>query len=298
VKSSILIPIVRILFGALFVASAVLKLFPIDAFELVLIKQVGFPWSWAPLMARSIILFEFLLGVCIGFGFLTKRMLWVSLAMLMAFNVFLVIQLLSGAGDENCGCFGELIPMGATTSLGKNFIFMALALFLLWQEKWLNFVSFKWAGPIIGVLAVPALFLVLPMPEANFDKEPTLGSEIIEIENSDQNWDLTEGDKLVVIMYSNCVHCKQLASFLSTLGSDVYSDELRVLIFGPEETVQEFVEITHIQDLPHHRTASRALIQAIDGTVPVAIQLKNGEVVGNWNGGDVNSDLISKLLRD
>ena len=108
--------ILRILFGLVFIVSACLKLAPIEAFEMVLIKQVGISWSLAPLMARSLILFELVLGTSIAFGFWTRAMVMAAQAMTAGFTVYLTLLIVQGSGDDNCGCFGELAVTAAEES--------------------------------------------------------------------------------------------------------------------------------------------------------------------------------------
>jgi uncharacterized membrane protein YphA (DoxX/SURF4 family) len=294
----VFIPILRILFGLLFIGSAVLKLFPIDAFEMILIKQVGVSWGLAPLLARLLILFEFALGVCIGFGFWTKKMVYASLAMLAVFTGYLLLLIATGEGDENCGCFGELIPMDGPTSVGKNLIMMALGLVLIWKNDLVNRFSFKWAGPVLAIISIPVLFLLLPLPEGDFDQEATLDSTLISKINHTQNWDLETDDRLIIVMYSECIHCKQLATLLSTISTEQADNKLRILLFGKEDSIKEFVEQTGIEHLPYRRTTEHQLMQGINGTFPSAIFVENGSVVSNWSGRGVNMDLLSKILLD
>lgn len=263
---------------------------------MVLIKQVGLSWGWAPLFARLLILFEFTLGVCLGFGFMTKKMLYASLAMLGIFTAYLLILILGGKGDENCGCFGELIPMDGPTSVGKNLVMMALGLLLLWKAEFMNRIHFKWGGPVLAVIAIPVLFIFLPLPEGDFDQVATLDSALISRINHTQNWDLDSNNKLIIVMYSECVHCKQLATLLSTIPKEKADDKLRILLFGKEESIEEFANLTGIQELPYRRTSEHQLMQGINGTFPSAIYVENGTVVSNWSGRGVNMDLLSKIL--
>jgi uncharacterized membrane protein YphA (DoxX/SURF4 family) len=288
--------ILRILLGIVFIASAALKLFPIEAFELVLIKQVGFSWEWAPLFSRLIILFEFILGMAIAFGFKLKQSMIASVAMLLFFTVFLAYQMVIGAGDENCGCFGELIPMDAPTSIAKNLILLGWSVFLIWKLDWNYKWKYSWINLVLGAIAIPALFLALPLPSVDMNQESTIERELIQILSGTHSWDLKEDQKLIIVMMAKCVHCKQLASLLSTLDKEKAADQLRILVYGKEEDVQDFAEETGIDSFDVRKSSSRSLLQAINGTFPSAILVRNGEIISNWTGRDLNIDLLSKVL--
>lgn len=289
-------PILRILFGLLFVASAVLKLFPLDAFELILIKQVGLSWSIAPVAARILLLVEFIIGVSIAAGWCLRWMLGASVVLLVSFSAYLVLQIITGAGAENCGCFGELIPMDAPTSLAKNFVFLAMALALWWQHQKAKHWRIWWLAPILGLLAIPALFIAEPLPEAVPIEETTLSAPIFETVNEETNWDLLEGEKVAAILYAKCVHCKQLGSLLSTMDAG-QQDRLRILVFGKAEDIQPFIEDTGLTGFPIKRTTSYGLMQGIDGTFPTVVRLSNGEVQTAWKGKSVNLELLSNQLQ-
>lgn len=294
----IVILILRMLLGLIFIGSAALKLFPIEAFELVLIKQVGFSWAAAPFFARLIILFEFALGIALVFGWKARLTIWASLAMLAFFTIYLGYQMVIGAGDENCGCFGELIPMDAPTSIAKNLILIAWSLVLLWQFHYHKNWKYSWINLILTFIAIPALFLALPLPEVDLNKDATIGNELIEILDSDLEWDLKQDDKLIVVMMAKCVHCKQLASLLSTLEPTKAQSTLRIIVYGSDESIQEFVSETGIESFQVKRSANRNLLQAINGTFPTAMLVKEGDIVSNWTGSELNINLLSKVLQN
>lgn len=290
--------VLRILFGLLFIGSAVLKLFPIDAFELVLIKQVGFSWDLAPLFARLIIISEFAIGVSIAFGYRHKASLIGALGMLVFFSAFLVYQIAIGQGDENCGCFGELIPMDAPTSIAKNLVFIAWVLVLLWQidkdYRW----RFSWISLILWSLAAPALFIALPLPSVDMNQEPTIETELIHSLNSTYDWDLESNKKLIVVMMAKCVHCKQLASLLSSIDTELADKHMRIFIYGKEEDIETFKNETGITEFQVKKSGSRSLLQAINGTFPSAILVEDGSVISNWTGKDLNIDLLAQVLNN
>ncbi len=287
-------PILRILFGLLFITSAVLKLFPLDYFELILVQQVGIGWSMVPWLARAIILFEFFIGTSIVFGFKTKLNLQASLAMLVFFSTYIITQVLLGNGEEDCGCFGELIPMDGPTSLAKNGDMFVFGLYLLWKLEELKKWSVGIVSPILFILAIPALLIALPIPTIEPDEDFQLDYELLSpyfLENSKES-----NQQIYVIMYAKCHHCEKLASLISKMDPSEVNDRLRLVILGGEDKVEAFVEKTGIQAFPFARSGERALVAAINGTFPALALVENEEVVSKWTGKEINIVLLSDLL--
>ncbi|MBP7543464.1 MAG: DoxX family protein [Ignavibacteriaceae bacterium] len=123
--------ILRIFLGVMFLFSGISKLFPIEAFEVVTWQQGVVSLELAPYFSRLMISFEILLGGLFLIGYkMRKFTLPASLLLLSAFTIYLMIIELTGNGGENCGCFGELIPMTGIESIIKNIVFIGMAVYL------------------------------------------------------------------------------------------------------------------------------------------------------------------------
>ena len=124
--------IVRIIISALFLLSAVAKLFPIWAFEKQLVDLGIVDWCSAPYLARLIIALE--VAIAIGIlqnHFIKSFVIPVTILLLAAFCIHLGIQMVEhGAMNGNCGCFGQLIPMTPLEATIKNIITIGLLIYL------------------------------------------------------------------------------------------------------------------------------------------------------------------------
>jgi len=124
--------IVRIIISALFLLSAVAKLFPIWAFEKQLVDLGIVDWCTAPYLARLIIALE--VAIAIGIlqnHFIKSFVIPVTILLLAAFCIHLGIQMFEhGAMNGNCGCFGQLIPMTPLEATIKNIITIGLLIYL------------------------------------------------------------------------------------------------------------------------------------------------------------------------
>lgn len=124
--------IIRIIIFALFVLSAVAKMFPIWAFEKQLVDLGIASWCFAPYLSRAIIGFELAIGLLIlQNNYLKRIVIPVTIALLAAFCIHLSIEMVkNGAMNGNCGCFGQLIPMTPLEAFVKNIITILLLVFL------------------------------------------------------------------------------------------------------------------------------------------------------------------------
>ena len=160
-----LIWILRFIIGSLFILSAILKLFPIEAFDLTIVNQKITNWSLAPYLSRFIISVELFLGISFFVTpFVKKIAIPYSFLLLMVFCIHLVYLISTGSGSKSCGCFGELIPMSSLEALIKNLVLIFL-LFLLNKyflfEKQLNY-SFAFAVFSIVFAGMFLIFQVKP----------------------------------------------------------------------------------------------------------------------------------------
>lgn len=124
----------RVLVAALFILSAISKLYPVQAFEKQLVDLHIASWCLAPWLARGIIAFELFLGLAfLQPHFFRKFILPATAALLLAFIVHLSWQIISTGNTGNCGCMGQLIPMTPLEAIIKNILTLGI-LFFIWKK--------------------------------------------------------------------------------------------------------------------------------------------------------------------
>ncbi|MCA0388652.1 MAG: DoxX family membrane protein [Bacteroidetes bacterium] len=157
--------ILSISLGVMFIFSGISKLFPIEAFETVTVQQGIMNWELVPWFSRAMISFELFLGLLFLLNIkLRKFTLPASFLLLLVFTVYLAILEFTGKGGDNCGCFGEMIPMTALQSILKNLIFMGTVGYLYFAieaEKKYTFVHIA-AGYVVVLVTILVLFPVKP----------------------------------------------------------------------------------------------------------------------------------------
>ena len=120
--------ILRLIISALFIVSAVAKLYPspyfaISTFEVKQLYPLGFSEGFAPYFSRILIGIEFALGIAILLkDYLKKITIPATILLLAVFTIHLSYTTFVSGNAGNCGCFGELIPMTPVEAIIKNII--------------------------------------------------------------------------------------------------------------------------------------------------------------------------------
>ena len=135
-----LIYALRILISGLFLLSAFAKLYPTPmygitkVFEEGQLLKMGFSENLAPYFSRFIIGAEFFLAITILFNnYLKKLIIPLSFIMIAVFSIHLSTQIFGDS--ENCGCFGDLIPMTPLQALIKNIITLVILAVFIKNQK-------------------------------------------------------------------------------------------------------------------------------------------------------------------
>ena len=171
--------ILRLIISALFILSAVAKLYPspyfaISTFEVKQLYPLGFSEGFAPYFSRILIGIEFALGIAILLkDYLKKITIPATILLLAVFTIHLGYTTFVSGNAGNCGCFGELIPMTPVEAIIKNIIAIGL---LVWLFKILpaDGKSNFWLLKSVGLGCVLALFMLAPIrPVAEVIEEPT-----------------------------------------------------------------------------------------------------------------------------
>lgn len=120
-------------------------------------------YAQAPYFSRLLIGLEICIGVfLLQKAWLKKLFIPTAIAMLVAFCIYLGYLMLSGGGTDNCGCFGQIIPMSNPAAFIKNIILIALLSFAYYT------IEADVQGKLLFILVVPVLvytilFTALPV---------------------------------------------------------------------------------------------------------------------------------------
>ncbi|RXR18403.1 protein tlpB [Flavobacterium amnicola] len=161
--------LIKIVISALFIVSAVAKMYPspyfaISTFEVKQLYPLGFSEAIAPWFSRILIGIELALGFLIlQNNYLKKIVIPATIALLAVFVAHLSYEtFVNGGNSGNCGCFGELIPMTPIEAIIKNIIAIGLLiwLYLLVSEKT---ASKFWPLAAVTLATIVGIFLIAPI---------------------------------------------------------------------------------------------------------------------------------------
>ena len=95
--------IARFLVGAVFIFSAISKLYPIEVFELNFVYQGIVGWDLAPYLSRGLIIVELFLGVSLLFNVLLKQLILPAIVgLLLFFTAYLFYSIVKDGNSGTC----------------------------------------------------------------------------------------------------------------------------------------------------------------------------------------------------
>ena len=270
--------IVKIILGLVFIASAILKLFTIDDFELYIFTINLFSLDLSILLARLIIGFELFLGVLLCLN-LYKFITDLTLITTAAFTVYLGIRAIGG-NVENCQCFGSNIFLSPVQSIIKNAVIIAG---LVWvrNSKYFKFKYKKLVTISIFVISIVGVNIISP-PDFIYYKQYSKLTDIYSVEHFEkfkENPVLKERqNKKTIICFLSpyCKLCNLTAKKISSMVKNHNIDKSNVLyIFVESDDIAKFLDDTKSTDIKYIQMPKEEVMQITAGGVPVIILYEN-----------------------
>lgn len=296
----------RVLLGLLFIASGLLKLIPIEPFELNFIDLGVANWFTAPIIARGLIGFELLLGVFLIFNLaMNKFTIKATYSILIFFTFYLVYQILTTGNKGNCGCFGTFLQMTPLESIYKNIAMLTVLIIV-------QFIPAKWILPwskIFIPLFILASFIspyLLNPPDSLIKGHRTgainypLGLKRIYSDTSiiKPSIDLTTGKHIVAFMSLTCGHCRMNALKMHTLQFRNPDFPFYILLHGDSALNKKgFFEFSKAENIPYSYFNNDDFFSFVDGSLPAIFWLQNDTVKFRSLYSDLNEDDIRNWLK-
>ena len=155
-----LVNISRILVGALFVISGLIKLndpvgfsFKLEEYFSAGVLDLPFFEPYALAISIFVVIFEVLLGVMLLVGFRVRLTVW-SLLLMILFFTFLTFYSAYFNKVTDCGCFGDAIKLTPWESFTKDIILLVLIVLLFVGQKYITSIFGNYTQRIIIVLAL------------------------------------------------------------------------------------------------------------------------------------------------
>jgi hypothetical protein len=291
--------IIRVLVSALFLLSAVAKLYPTPMYGITKVFEegqlipMGLSEGLAPYFSRFIIAIEFFIAFAIlQKNYLKKLVIPTSIIMIFVFSLHLAYSIFLG-DSENCGCFGELIPMSPLQALIKNIITIGVLGFLYKNtpDDKDNSCS-KLSIQFLSIMLL--MFALLPVQTVGKNKQVSSFSEHVVAD-----MDINEGKKILCFFDAGCEHCMDAAKSLNQLSDSIaYFPEMHIVFSDSEaDRIPEFFiyagrEYSH-QVLPFNNddAAINSYLEILgyDYGNPAVIYLENGNQIRFYDGTGPNA---------
>lgn len=310
-KQKTIVWAIRFLVSAVFILSAVAKLYPsatlgISTFETKYLGDLGIEGVFAKVFSRLIIGLEFSIAILILLPYYLRKIVFpITIGLLSVFSIHLAIQTVGGEAS-NCGCFGELIPMTPLQALIKNIITIGLLILPLTKlkeglEEKNNFSNILIVGLTVSLL----MFIFIPQGDSS-------GGEVVEVEAGESEFsvyfeDIGKENKLLCFFSPTCEHCMEAAKELTELKSRFPGiiPEVNILFMdeagdGSEADIEKFFE--YIGAKYNYKALSvEEFIEVFwndDNNFPGVMYLYNGEERLFFDGSEGNEFNAEKLLEE
>ena len=298
------IHLLRTLVGGLFIISGTAKLFPIETFELTLVSQGITNWYFAPYLSRFLVSLEFIVGL--GFllnSFVKRIFIPLTTILLGFFSLFLGYRLITTGNDQNCGCFGDFLPMSSMEALFKNIVLLGIVVILFRKIK--RDPRQRPVVPItFSVLSVLSVFLISPFKPYHVEGEKGNVSEKTPSpfgkftsfsENVEANLDI--GINLVALLSLDCDHCKEVTFDLGELWREGILPPTYVLFYGDPEKVPEFFHEAGVV-FPYMILDAQTFFPLIKDHPPRVCLLKEGWIYCEWDQESFRREELERILKD
>ncbi|MCL2290402.1 MAG: DoxX family protein [Bacteroidetes bacterium] len=298
----ITIAILRTFLGLTFIASAILKLFPIEAFDARIIETSPFlGWTFSMVIARLIIACELALGIFIVAGLWLRRVVYpLTLAMLGFFTCIVIYSLIRFGNEPNCGCFGELLPFSNIESLIKNIVFIAITIFLYYNAKE-HSLKYWWIGIIVLGLSIFTIFMMHKIPlflgEIEL-KEPFFSGYV-----DSENYQIEETDlyekHLAVFLTTTCPKCKDMVRNMETLNR-IYPLQ-NVYYFICEDSIGTTAQLFDNKEIsfPYKTIPKDTFYTYLPAPyLPFIGLVDSGKYTRIWTGANFNFDRETPILKE
>ncbi|MCB0482246.1 MAG: hypothetical protein KDC83_12500 [Flavobacteriales bacterium] len=297
-RNPILNYFVRFIIGGFFIFSGVVKLYPVESFELTLVETGVIPWAVSDWTARLIIAMELFLGA--GLFINSKwlpRIIRSTILLTIFFSVYLIILWYNKGGEVDCGCLGGALTLTPSQSLIKNALIIVLLVFSLFGAtpylRRYRLVFFLLVGS-----AITAPFVLNPI---HFDR--TIPGEEsfpfrLELEKfpshviADIPFDVNSERYILAFMSTTCSHCRLAAKKLHLANAKMELPPIHILFVGPKEEYPEFQKESR-SAFGYTFFGDKTFFEFCNGTLPTLLYINDGQVWNKWQGNDINHEALN-----
>jgi len=294
--------ILSILVGLVFLVSGLIKAFEMELF----IRQIGdYDIISNPALiligAWGIIITEFCLGTSLIINYKPGISIPPAALLIIIFIGTTGWAWYTGATDD-CGCFGSWVERTPGEAIVED-IFLLAALLFSWKynkkvKNWpFHLKEFLIIFAFLAGLVLPLLTGTLPDRINRLITGTGEGEyEAFNLEGF-TSFDLSTGRYIIIIMSTDCSHCREEVDNLISISSDNSLPKVLALTMNDEEQREDFIDefepgfnIYQIPDDDFWRLLE-------DGDIPRTILINDGRILKKWDYKTPEIEAIKLLLK-
>ena len=283
--------------------SSIAKLSSMESFELYIFSFGFATFDICSLVARSVVIMEFLLGSFLVFNLLHRFMKWITAAFLAVFSIFLLWRLMAG-DTESCHCMGDVVDMNPTQSLIKNAV-LAVLLAVSWKTDRLVYKRQNLIAFLIAAVTTVVVFLVWP-PDfyyRNTSESNDLSQEAFRPVADSLGF--SRGRRVICFYSATCEHCRHCASKMAGIirRHDIPLDSVSVLFMQTHVAQDSVVTAFYAEHgdglvLPYHDLHPFDFIPLTNGSMPLVTLFKDGNLVKEYDYLSLDEKELASFFND
>ena len=283
--------------------SSIAKLSSLESFELYIFSFGFATFDICSLVARSVVIMEFLLGSFLVFNLLHRFMKWITAAFLAVFSIFLLWRLMAG-DTESCHCMGDVVDMNPTQSLIKNAV-LAVLLAVSWKTDRLVYKRQNLIAFLIAAVTTVVVFLVWP-PDfyyRNTSESNDLSQEAFRPVADSLGF--SRGRRVICFYSATCEHCRHCASKMAGIirRHDIPLDSVSVLFMQTHVAQDSVVTAFYAEHgdglvLPYHDLHPFDFIPLTNGSMPLVTLFMDGNLVKEYDYLSIDEKELASFFND
>jgi len=306
-SKKIIFHILRVLLGCIFIFSGIIKMYPIEPFEVLLTDAGIANWSIAPYLARILISFEITLGLLMIINFFPKVILRLSLITLIVFSIYLLYTFFFRKDIADCGCYGTYVRLSPLQSLIKNIILFTWSYFLLLNAgKGLK--KLRWLLCTIIIITSIAYPMIINPPDSFFDytlRKDRIGKKIdLKTFGNPQFNDgihpIDSGRVVLAFLSLRCKFCRYTAMKLAIISREQAKSIPLYFVFwdlSSNDALIDFHKRTKSEKVPYKLLPEEKFLSLSGSNLPAIFFLENGIIKKKTGFRDMNPIEVIDFLK-
>lgn len=274
-----------------------------EGFELYLFSFGAAGFDLCSVVARFIVIGEFLLGTALACGiyFRTARVL--AAIALSGFSLFLLWRVILG-DSGSCHCMGDLIDLNPMQSLLKN-LGMGLVLACCWKSRTRVFRHMHLVSALTAVAATTVVFCITP-PDIYF-RQGRISEDLSEerFKPVADSLGLSSGRKAICFYSASCEHCRHCASKVASIvrRHGLTPDSFPVVFMQTSEKQDSvsnafFFEYGEELVLPNSYLHPYIFLPVTNGSMPLVVLFEDGRKVKEYDYLSIDEKEIVSFLAE